>query len=161
MGQWWSRYWSHAIVVAIGVVLLVLTLVVTSDGATDTENTLWTFILFAVGVGSSYWFGKRSVTDAAKEQVRSFASPAARRLVTLGTGLRAIDTDLALHEAGARKAARETGQGVPIEQVKTANESVRNHLELQTKMVVDALEDWRQFDPDIANELLEEGNQHD
>lgn len=139
--------------------LFALTVAVTSkDDATNTETALWTFILFAAGIGSSYWFGKRSVTDAAKEQVRSFASPAARRLITLGAGLRSIQKDLELHEHSARKAASDSGEGVPIEQIETANESVRIHLDLQTKMVVDALEDWRQFDPEIANELMEESD---
>ncbi len=51
--------------------LLAFTLNVTGkDDATNTETALWTFILFAVGIGVSFYFGKKSTAEAARDIVR-------------------------------------------------------------------------------------------
>jgi len=137
--------------------LLIFTLNVTGkDDATNTETALWTFILFAVGIGVSFYFGKKSTAEAARDIVRPQAKAAARRLVTLGAGLAAIKAVLDRHRSAARITADDAGGDVPVEDFNLAYESIEIHIDLQKQMVVDALEDWRHFDPEIATELLEE-----
>jgi hypothetical protein len=58
-------------------------------------------------------------------------------------------------KAGHETAARQDG-ALPIADFDLACESLEVQVDLQTKMVIDALEDWRQFDPDFANELMED-----
>lgn len=139
--------------------LLAFTLIVTGkDDATNTETALWTFILFAVGIAVAFYFGKKSTAEAARDIVRPQAKAAARRLVTLGAGLAAIKAVLDRHRRAAQLTADREGGDVPVEDFNLAYDSIEIHIDLQKQMVVDALEDWRHFDPEIANELLEEDN---
>lgn len=138
-------------------VLLVFTLYVTSrDDATNTETALWTFILFAIGIAVSFYFGRTSTTDAARSIVRPQAKAAARRLVTLGAGLATIKAVLDRHRSQAEATATASNGGVPVEDFNLAYDSVEMYMELQQQMVKDALEDWRHFDPEIVSELQRE-----
>ena len=139
------------------IALLVLTIYVTSrKDANNTETGLWTFILFAIGLGVSFYFGKKSVTEAAADLVRPQARSAARRLVTLGRGIGAFRQVLDQHRRAARTTAESNNGAIPIEDFDLVCETLDIQVQLQTKMVIDALEDWRQFDPDFANELMED-----
>lgn len=139
------------------VLLLVLTIhVTTRKDTTNTETALWTFILFAIGLAASFYFGRQSVSAAAADVVRPQAKAAGRRLVTLGKGVGALRQALKLHQGAAEVAAEREHGKVPLEMVDLASRSLEIQLDLQMRTVVDALEDWRQFDPEIANELLED-----
>jgi prolyl-tRNA synthetase len=137
--------------------LLALTIFVTSQKDTNnTETGLWTFILFAIGLGVSFYFGKKSVTEAAADIVRPQARSAARRLVTLGEGIGAFKQSLDQHRVAAHAVSERDEGAVPIEDFDLACDALDIQVRLQTKMVIDALEDWRQFDPDFVNELMED-----
>jgi hypothetical protein len=135
--------------------LLGLTLLVTSkDDTTNTESALWTFILFASGLGVSFYYGQRSIRDGAAELVRPHARGAARRLVTLGRGHQNLVRTIQLYKtAAARQAGKEDPRVVPLEAFDLACDVFLVHIDGQQQTVNDALEDWREFDPAIVNEL--------
>ncbi|HET9677535.1 MAG TPA: hypothetical protein VFP21_08545, partial [Solirubrobacterales bacterium] len=59
------------------IVLLALTIFVTSrKSTTNAESALWTFILFAIGLAATYYFGRKSVSEAAADVVRPQARSA-------------------------------------------------------------------------------------
>jgi hypothetical protein len=147
-------YFSRASAAAFLVGLLVFTLVVTGQkDTTNTEGALWTFILFAVGVAATFYFGRQSVRDAANEVVRPQAKSAARRLITLGRGINSLREILREHQNAAHATADGSEGKVPVESIDLACSILEVQLDQQMLSVVDALEDWRQFDPEIKNEL--------
>jgi hypothetical protein len=134
--------------------LLGLTIYVTSrKDATNAESALWTFILFAIGVGATYYLGRESVKNAAAEVIKPQAGSAGRRLITLGRGMNSIRVVMQAHRNAARRAAEANGGVVPLESVELACATFEVQLDQQMSSVIDALEDWRQFDPDIKNEF--------
>jgi hypothetical protein len=131
-----------------------LTIHVTSrEDATNTETGLWTFILFAVGVSVSYYFGRQSVEEAAADVVRPQAQSAARRLTTLGRGIRGFGSVIDLSRHAADRIASENSGALPIEHLDLTYDTLFIQIEMQMQTVIDALEDWRHFDPQIVNEL--------
>ena len=54
---------------------------------TSLENALLQIISLALGMGASYYFGRRSVDKAAKEIIKPHARSALRRLTSLYRGL--------------------------------------------------------------------------
>ena len=146
-------------VMAFLIALLALTIFVTSrKDTTNMESGLWTFILFAIGLGATYYFGRKSVKEAAADVVRPHAKSAGRRIITLGKGIGLFRA--AMHEqhlAAKSTAAKNDGQ-VPIASIDLAYATLELQLEQQELIVIDALEDWREFDPDIENELKKMGN---
>ena len=144
------------------IALLVLTLVVTTrKDTTNAETALWTFILFSIGFGASFYFGRQSVREAAEDVVRPQARAAARRLVTLGYGIRGSTEVVARNRRAAAEIADAGAGNVPIEHLELAYAALDVEFDMQIRMVVDALEDWRQFEPEIVNELLEQGDGED
>jgi hypothetical protein len=153
----WQRvgFWAVRVLALFFMVgLLALTVAVTSrDDATNMETALWTFVLFAIGAGISYYFGLRSIKDGADELVRPQARAAARRLVTLSRGLQSLGALINLSRAAARRNAEESGGSVQMSHVDFAYDALLVQLNAQAQTVIDALEDWREFDPEIVNEL--------
>jgi hypothetical protein len=95
--------------------LLWFTLQVTAkEETTKTETALWTFILWAIGLGVSYLLGKRSVTDAAANIVRPQARSATRRLITLGKGIRTMASVIEMHRGSADDFASANGGSVEL-----------------------------------------------
>lgn len=137
------------------VVLLVLTIVVTSkEDTTNTESALWTFILFGIGIALSFYFGRKSINEAATELVRPQARGAARRLVTLGFGVGEFRPLIERHRRQAQ--AEADGRGtVPLSNVELAYDVLLGHMQMQIWSISDALEDWREFEPEIVNQLEE------
>jgi NO-binding membrane sensor protein with MHYT domain len=148
------KYGPWVLVSALLVGLLGATIAITTrKGATHVENALWTFILFAAGVGVSFYVGRRSVRAAAQEVVRPQARGAARRIVSLGKGIRAFSEILRLSRESAEDLATTNNGVVPIEHIQLAYDTLDVHVEMQMNSVVDAIEDWREFEPAIINEL--------
>ena len=137
-------------------VLLALTIIVTGrEKATDIENALWTFILFAIGLVVSLYFGQKSVKDAAADVVRPQARGAARRLGTLGRGIRSFLDVIELNRQAGEEIAQQSDGRVPMDHLDLAYATLFVQIEAQMRTVVDALEDWREFEPEIVNELRE------
>jgi hypothetical protein len=151
MPKWFLRTLAALVLVA----LLALTIAVTGrKHATDTENALWTFILFAIGIGVSFYFGRQSIKDAASDLVRPQARGAARRLITLGSGIAGVSQLIELHRVAASETAKTAGS-VPLQQVTMGYDVLDLYVSRQLETVGDALEDWREFEPKIVNELEE------
>jgi hypothetical protein len=143
IGWWAARLGALAVLGA----LLYFTIEVTAKPhATDTENALWTFILFAVGILLSYYFGRQSVEEAAADLVRPQARSAARRLVTLGRGVKTVSVVIEMHRDAAADLAATNHGDVSLEHVNLALDSLTTYVNLQLLTIADALEDWRQFD---------------
>jgi hypothetical protein len=135
--------------------VLALTILVTGKKHTDTENALWTFILFALGAALSFYFGRKSVKDAANELVRPQARGAARRLITLGRGVGMFETLIERQRMRAQEAARES-DSVPLAEIEVAYDVLLMNARMQVRTISDALEDWREFEPEIVNQLVED-----
>jgi hypothetical protein len=153
-------FWFARVCAFIGLAaLLAFTLKVTSkDDATNTETALWTFILFMIGLAVSYYFGKQSVEQAAADLVRPQARSAARRLVTLGQGIRTLELVVERQRQAAAEAAATNHGNVGLDRVDLALDMLLTYSSLQLLTVNDALEDWRQFDPAIVNDLEKEAD---
>jgi len=151
--EWWLKWVA---VVAIGGGLLAFNLLITTrKDATKTEEALSTFILFSIGLGVSYYFGKKSMSDAAAAIVKPQARGAARRLRRLGYGVQTSLELIELHRRAARDAATADGS-VPMDQVDLTLKTLQIEMEASMGTVVDALNDWREFDPDILVDLDDE-----
>lgn len=149
----WDR-WGWRIAAAITLVgLLWLMTKVTGGKNTEKEDDLWTFITFAIGIAVSFYFGMQSIKNAAANIVRPQARGAARRLINLGLGLQMFDEVLQRHREAAEEQAVSNRGAVPLEQVTLAYDNLSFHIEGQKRTVVDALEDWREFEPEIVNDL--------
>ncbi|HET9676405.1 MAG TPA: hypothetical protein VFP21_02750, partial [Solirubrobacterales bacterium] len=61
------------------------------------------------------------------------------------------------HSAATSAAAQNDGT-VPIASIDLAYATLELQIEQQLLTVIDALEDWREFDPEIENELREMTN---
>jgi len=147
------RWLPYALGTAALAALLALTIAVTGRKSTNnTESALWTFILFAIGSGLSFYFGRKSIKDAAIELVRPQARGAARRLVTLGFGVAGFRPLIERHRKAAQGEARDAGC-VPLSHVQLAYDVLLAHMETQILTISDALEDWREFEPEIVNKL--------
>jgi len=147
------RYGPMVLWAVLLAVLLAVTIAVTTrKNATHLDTALWEFILFGIGLLVSFYFGRKSVKEAASDVIRPAASAALRRLVSLGKGIRTIGV-IAGEQA---KDANETGN-VPADRVVAGIETLSILLEAQVAVVIDAIEDWRQFTPDLVNQLQEEG----
>lgn len=143
--------------VVVGVILLVATVYVSSRRSTTvTEQALWTFIMFAIGILTSYFFGRQSVRSAAEEMVRTQARSATRRLRTLGFGIQGIGAKLEIGQSAADAIANSNGGSVPIDHLALMTKMTYLDINAQMQVVIDALEDWREFDPSIVHELKQE-----
>jgi cytochrome c biogenesis factor len=154
MRKGWQWYLVRAGALLLLITLLVLTIVVTSrKNTTNGESALWTFILFAIGLAATYYFGRKSVSEAAADVVRPQARSAGRRIIALGKGIGLFRAAMQEQHSAARNAATENDGKVPIASIELAYATLDLQVEQQMLIVIDALEDWREFDPDIVNEL--------
>ena len=152
----WAAVWRYAkfVVAALFLAgLLAGTIAITTrKHATHLEDALVQIILFAIGVAASFYFGTRSVKDAASDVIRPSARAALRRLVSLGRGIKTIQEVASMH---SREARQENSAGA--ERVAANLDVLQVLLAAQVAVVIAAMEDWREFTPDLVNELQEEG----
>jgi hypothetical protein len=154
MKKGWDWYVTRVGAFVFLAALLGFTLYVTSrKGTTNTESGLWTFILFAIGIAATFYFGRQSVKAAATDLIKPQAGSAGRRLITLGRGMNSIRAVLRVHRNAARQAAEVNDGVVPIESVELTCSTLEIQIDQQMSSVLDALEDWRQFDPSIENKF--------
>jgi hypothetical protein len=154
MERGWQWYLVRAGALLFLIALLVLTIFVTSrKSTTNGESALWTFILFAIGLVATYYFGRKSVSEAAADLVRPQARSAGRRIVTLGKGIGFFRAAMREQHSAATSTAAENDGKVPIASIDLAYATLELQIEQQLLTVIDALEDWREFDPEIENEL--------
>lgn len=107
---------------------------------TSFENALLQIISLALGIGASYYFGRRSTREAARGIVKSHAKPAFRRLTSLYQGL-----------WQAAKVIDSAQQPEPQEDHQVTLARLEEIVALQLLTADHALEDWR----DIAPEVME------
>lgn len=150
----WKWYAVRGAALLFLIALLVLTIVVTSrKSTTNGESALWTFILFAIGLAATYYFGRKSISEAAADMVRPQARSAGRRIIALGKGIGLFRAAMQEQQSAARREAAENDGNVPIANIDLAYALLDLQVDQQMLIVIDALEDWREFDPEIENEL--------
>ena len=108
---------------------------------TSLENALLQIISLALGIGASYYFGRRSVGEAAKEVIKPHARSALRRLASLYRGL-----------SRAAEVVDSAQQPEPQEDYQVTLARLQEIVAGQLLTADNALEDWR----DILPEVLEE-----
>jgi hypothetical protein len=155
--SWFDSWPARTVAVLILFGLLALTIYVTGrDDTTNRESALWTFILWMFSLALSFYFGRVSVKNAAAEIVRPQARGAARRLVTLGQGIVGFSEMVELNRQAAGDLADKNSGVVPLTQVEHSFGVMDLYMRGQLQAVAAALEDWREFEPKIVNEILNE-----
>jgi hypothetical protein len=147
--NWWSRNGS---LVGLGIVLVVALVITiyftTRKSATHVETALWEFISFAIGLGLSYYLGKASIKQAANDVIKPQARSALRRLSGVGSG---IATAQQYAQGQAERAM--LADDWPAERFVDSLETMSLMLSVQIESLSAAIEDWREFSPELVNEL--------
>ena len=108
----------------------------------DLENILLQSFALAFGLVGSYYFGKQSANDAAKEIIKPHARSAFRRLISLFESLSRVAIEIESSKNTDNPQSESVTlaklEAIVIEQLATAD---------------DALEDWRDIVPDDVAEL--------
>ena len=109
---------------------------------TDLEGVLLQIIALATGLVGSFFFGRRSAHEAAKEIIKPYARSAFRRLLSLYRSLSRVASILASSQDFESRESYQVMhaklEGIVVEQLTTAG---------------DALEDWRDIVPEDVEEL--------
>ena len=110
---------------------------------TTLDNSLFQIFTLAVGLVGSYFFGRESALEGAKELIRPHARSAFRRVIAIYLGLVRIGQEIQYSQLNlSSNASLHTSfgklEGMVTEQIATA---------------ADALEDWSDIVPDEVQEL--------
>ncbi len=113
--------------------------IATQRTLTSLENTLLQAFSLISGLVGSFYFGKQSAADAAKQILKPHARSAFRRLISLFESLSRVAVEI----ANSKENQSETitiakMEAIVVEQLATAD---------------DALEDWRDIVPEEVDEL--------
>lgn len=139
-----ERWPSLLLMIVAFVVMGISAYIATQRHLSDLENILLQTFSLLFGLVGSYYFGKQSANDAAKEIIKPHARSAFRRLISLYESLHRV--------------------GVEIENSKNSNEPQSETLTLaklesivieQLATADDALEDWRDIVPEEVAELTQ------
>ena len=139
-----NHKWTVPLLIGLGALALLsffVYLAVTGD-LSSLESILLQIIFLAIGCSVSFFVGRRSVSDAAKEVIKPHARKAFRRLVSLYRSLsRAANVIESAQDSESPEDHRVALAKLDIivtEQLTTAD---------------DALEDWRDIVPEDVEEL--------
>ena len=141
----WS---SMKYVLPLGLVLVSLVVtgyfvyMATSRTLTQLEGTLLQIFALLAGLTGSFWFGRQSAREAARDIIRPHARSAFRRLVSLY-----------IIFSGVSKAIDTARDRDSIEEYRAAMAWIDGSLTAQMLMADDALEDWRDIAPEEVKEL--------
>ena len=130
--------------IGFGILLVVLgffVYIASTRTTTSWERALLQIISLALGIGTSYYFSRRSVDKAAKEIIKPHARSALRRLASLYRSL-----------SRAAEVVDSAQQPEPQEDFQVTLARLQEIVEGQLLTADNALEDWR----DILPEVLEE-----
>lgn len=106
---------------------------------TSLESTLLQAFSLVSGLIGSFYFGKRSATDAAKEIIKPHARSAFRRLISLYESLSRVAYEIQNSKQNqSTEITIAKMEAIVVEQIATAD---------------DALEDWRDLVPEEVEEL--------
>jgi hypothetical protein len=161
----WSKLRPHAnqlwvlATLATFITLFVLMLELTSNEHNSSrENGLYQFIAFAVSVGFSFVFGRRSARTSAADVLRPYAKAAVRRLTNLAAGIQSLGATVNIESKYIQEKADKDGGNVAIEQVTHAYDLLYMQIEAQIRTTTDAMEDWREFVPEAVEAIERRGH---
>lgn len=113
--------------------------IATQRSLTSLENTLLQAFSLISGLIGSFYFGKQSAVDAAKQIIKPHARSAFRRLISLYESLSRVGYEIQNSKGSQSEAITLAKmEAIVVEQLATAD---------------DALEDWRDIVPDEVAEL--------
>lgn len=113
--------------------------IATQRSLTSLENTLLQAFSLAFGLIGSFYFGKQSTIDAAKEIIKPHARSAFRRLISLYESLSRVAVEIENSKSNQSEVVTIAKmEAIIVEQLATAD---------------DALEDWRDIVPEEVEEL--------
>lgn len=134
-----ERWLPLLLVVAAFVVAGFSIFIAAQRSLTSLENTLLQAFSLALGLVGSFYFGKQSATDAAKQIIKPHARSAFRRLISLYESLSRVGTEIENSKNSQSESITIAKmEAIVVEQLATAD---------------DALEDWRDIVPDEVEEL--------
>lgn len=113
--------------------------IATQRTLTSLENTLLQAFSLIAGLIGSFYFGKQSAVDAARDIIKPHARSAFRRLISLYESLSRVGVEIENSKSNQSELVTIAKlEAIVIEQLATAD---------------DALEDWRDIVPDEVEEL--------
>jgi hypothetical protein len=113
--------------------------IATQRTLTNLENTLLQAFSLISGLIGSFYFGKQSAVDAARDIIKPHARSAFRRLISLYESLSRVGVEIGNSKNSQSESVTIAKmEAIVIEQLATAD---------------DALEDWRDIVPDDVEEL--------
>lgn len=139
---------SHALA-AVGI-LAVAAVYVASEG-NPLAAALLQAITLAIGVGSSFYFGRNAAAEGARDVLRPHARNSFRSLLNLFDGLRRIGNTAAQQRQALEKKAID-GQ-VQVDVVAAAFEMINIHVVELARTADSAVAGWRDILPDEVAEL--------
>ncbi|MGE4267053.1 MAG: hypothetical protein AB7F25_06430 [Deferribacterales bacterium] len=126
--------------IVVAIIVAVMQIIISSQRQlTSLENTLLQLFSLLSGLIGSYFLGKYSSTESAKEIIKPHARSAFRRLMSLYASLSRVAIEISnSKEYQSKEITLERMEVIVIEQLATAD---------------DALEDWKDLVPDEIEEL--------
>ena len=139
------------LILAVACVAFVILVVVVSSGRplTSVEAVFIQLVILGTGLSASYLFSQKSAKVTAEQLVKPHARSAFRRVKSLYSGLFYMKRLIDLHRGGNPEVAS---------QVVEVIEAV---LDQQVNAVADAMEDWRDLDPEEVERLERQIGKHE
>jgi len=135
-----SKKWLPLLLITVAFLVSGISVFIASQRPlTSLENTLLQAFSLAFGIIGSFYFGKQSATDAAKQIIKPHARSAFRRLISLYESLSRVGVEIENSKNSQYEAITIAKlEAIVVEQLATAD---------------DALEDWRDIVPEEVEEL--------
>lgn len=135
-----SKKWLPLLLITVAFLVSGISVFIASQRPlTSLENTLLQAFSLAFGIIGSFYFGKQSATDAAKQIIKPHARSAFRRLISLYESLSRVGAEIENSKNSQYEAITIAKlEAIVVEQLATAD---------------DALEDWRDIVPEEVEEL--------
>lgn len=135
-----TEHWLPSLLIVVAFVVAGLSIfIATQRSLSSLENTLLQAFSLLSGLIGSFYFGKQSATEAAKQIIKPHARSAFRRLISLYESLSRVGIEIENSKNSQSEAITIAKmEAIIVEQLATAD---------------DALEDWRDIVPEEVEEL--------
>jgi len=135
-----GEHWLPALLIAVAFIIAAFSIyIATQRTLTSLESTLLQAFSLACGLIGSFYFGKQSAAEAAKEIIKPHARSAFRRLISLYESLSRVGAEIEGSKGNQSESITIAKmEAIVVEQLATAD---------------DALEDWRDIVPEEVEEL--------
>ena len=138
--RWLGKQAIPLLIVAGAIALAVVMVNVSAERDLSTlELILWQVLSLLLGLGGSYWFGRNTARDSARDVIRPHARSAVRSLLGLRDSLRVLSHRIEDYQDEDADYRLEVIQAIVEEQMPVSDS---------------AIEDWRDITPEDVAEII-------